>query len=519
MHKFFASARKPESTIALSLAFGFTLLLWQFPILAVGLAWGMVALTALLVGSRLACSFLNAPRPESIAPGDDFVSIHIATYSEPPEVVKATLDSLVGLEHKFYEVIVLDNNTPDPALYEPVREHCEKLGPKFRFFHFDGVQGAKAGALNISLELSDPRTDIILILDADYQALPGILKKGLSYFVDSSVALVQFPQAYRNSMDQCGLSWEYKLFFDLYMKLANRWNTVLSTGTAAFVKKDALVDSGGWSGDTLTEDAELGLRLHKACYRGVYVPEVVAAGLMPTDLKSLKAQRRRWVLGNAQSLTALFKVKGISLARRVMMALQLTAWANPLLISTVLFLVSCVFYGVSGNPTVLTVVAVSYLSACVYLLGTLLLFLRVVPREGGDVRAAMLAFGVHLGLLWEGSVSWCELFVQSDKSFVRTDKFIHAPESWALGLSLVCSLLFGGLSLQLAWSGTALPVALALGAGSIWTLGISVLRWSLRNVRTRTLKLSHRRKKRARPTVLPQSITAANFKQRQVHYR
>ena len=491
MYKYLAYLRKPESAISLSLAAGFTILMWQLPFLALVLTALVGLFTALLVVSRLGCSFMKTEPLETIAPGDEFVSIHIATYSEPPEVVKATLDSLTSLEHENYEVIVLDNNTVDPALYEPVREHCEKLGPKFRFYHDDGVEGAKAGALNISLELSNPRTDVILILDADYQALPGILKKGLSYFADSSIALVQFPQAYRNSRQRCGLSWEYRLFFDLYMKLANRWNTVLSTGTAAFVKKDALIASGGWSGDTLTEDAELGLRLHSNSYRGVYVPDVVAAGLMPTDLKSLKAQRRRWVLGNAQSLSALMKVKGISLPRRCMMALQLTAWANPLLLSTVTFLVAGVFYLIGGGPVSQGVLTLSFLSTTFYLLGSLALFLRVVLREGGSVTTALLAFGVHLGMLWEGSVSWCELFVQSDKRFVRTNKFIHATETWALVLTLLLMFVSGGLSLQLVWMGTALPVALALGVGSLWAFGICVLRWSLHQVRERTLSLSH----------------------------
>lgn len=487
MYKYLAYLRKPEIAIALTLALGFTLLLWQLPFVALVLTAAVAVLTTLLVFSRLGCSLLTSAPPEKILPGDDFVSIHIATYSEPPEVVKSTLDSLAALEQDHYEVIVLDNNTPDPALYEPVKEHCEKLGPKFRFYHFDGVEGAKAGALNISLELSDPRTEVVLVLDADYQALPNILKTGLSYFVDSSVGLVQFPQAYRNSVDHCGLSWEYKLFFDLYMKLANRWNTVLSTGTAAFVKKDALLSAGGWSGDTLTEDAELGLRLHNKNYRGVYVPEVVAAGLMPTDLKSLRAQRRRWVLGNAQSLAALFRVRSISFPRRCMMALQLTAWANPLLLSTVIFLVAGAFYVLSGGPISLSVLLLSYFSTCLYLAGSLLLFVRVVLREGGDLKAALLAYGVHLGMLWEGSVSWCELFVESDKRFVRTDKFIRATESWALGLSLLCTLLFGSLSLKLVWTGTALPLALALGVVSLWALGLSVLRWSLHLVRRRTL--------------------------------
>lgn len=481
--------RKPENTIAISLSFAFTALLWWLPQAGLALAVVTTLFTILLAGSRLVYSMTGYELPEPTDPGDDFVSIHIATYSEPPDVVKKTLDSLAHLDHENYEVIVLDNNTPDPALYEPVRSHCRQLGSRFRFYHFDDVKGAKAGALNISLELSDPRTDAILILDADYQARPGILKKGLSYFTDSTVALVQFPQAYRNSRKDCGLTWEYKLFFDLYMKLANRWNTVLSTGTAAFVKKEALIKSGGWSGETLTEDAELGLRLHRHGYRGIYVPEVVAAGLMPTDLKSLKAQRRRWVLGNAQSLVGLMKEKQMKLERRAMMLLQLTAWANPLLISAVFFLVSGAFHVVTGSALCLAIAGLSFVGMLGYLAATMLLFVRVVTREGGTLGTALKAYGVHLGMLGEGAVSWCELFVQSDKSFVRTDKFIHAPEKWAITLSAFSSLLLASLGLNLVWLGGSIPLALGLGLASVWALGVASLRWNLHRIREHTLAL------------------------------
>ena len=77
-----------------------------------------------------------------------FVSIHLACHNEPPEMVAITLDSLAALNYENFEVLVLDNNTKDPAVWEPVKAYCEKLGPKFRFFHLEPWPGYKAGALN-----------------------------------------------------------------------------------------------------------------------------------------------------------------------------------------------------------------------------------------------------------------------------------------------------------------------------------------------------------------------------------
>ena len=55
------------------------------------------------------------------------------------------------LDYPDFEVIVIDNNTTDPALWRPVAEHCARLGARFRFFHLGIWPGFKAGALNFAL--------------------------------------------------------------------------------------------------------------------------------------------------------------------------------------------------------------------------------------------------------------------------------------------------------------------------------------------------------------------------------
>src|SRR5690606_35244352 len=91
-----------------------------------------------------------------------------------------------------------------------------------------------------------------------------------------------------------------------------------------------------------------------------------------------------------------------------------------------------------------------------------------------------------LGMLWEGSVSWCELFVESDKRFERTDKFIRAPETWAIAFSLLLSVAIAGLSFKLLWLGT-IPLALGLGFAALVVFGSAMLRWNLHSVRQRTV--------------------------------
>ncbi|MGZ5917510.1 MAG: glycoside hydrolase family 17 protein, partial [Methyloceanibacter sp.] len=79
------------------------------------------------------------------------VSIHIPACREPPEMLRQTLDSVAKLDWPNFECVVVINNTPDPAMWEPIEHHCQVLGAQFKFVRADRLQGFKAGALRLAL--------------------------------------------------------------------------------------------------------------------------------------------------------------------------------------------------------------------------------------------------------------------------------------------------------------------------------------------------------------------------------
>lgn len=234
-----------------------------------------------------------------------FVSIHLACYNEPPEMVFVTLDSLAELKYENYEVLVIDNNTKDPAIWKPVQEYCEKLGSKFRFFHLEPWPGFKAGALNFGLKETDPRADVVAVIDADYVVREDWLASLTGYFHDPKVAVVQCPQAHRDyehNRFRRMTAWEYDGFFRIGMHHRNERNAIIQHGTMTMVRRSALEGTGNWSEWTICEDAELGLRLMHAGYELVYVDELMGKGLTPADFKAYKSQRYRWAFGAMQIL-------------------------------------------------------------------------------------------------------------------------------------------------------------------------------------------------------------------------
>jgi len=231
------------------------------------------------------------------------VSIHIPTYNEPPHMVMQTLDALTRLDYPNFEVIVLDNNTPDESVWRPVQLLCERLGPRFRFFHFDGVTGFKAGALNRARELTAPDAEFVAVIDSDYQVAPNWLRRAIRVFADPAVALVQAPQDYRDGGDSAFKRMcyeEYRGFFHIGMVERDEHNAIIQHGTMCVVRRGALDAVDGWAEWCITEDTELGLRLFERGWRAVYLPQSMGRGLMPDTYAAYKDQRYRWVYGAMQ---------------------------------------------------------------------------------------------------------------------------------------------------------------------------------------------------------------------------
>ncbi|MES2713888.1 MAG: glycosyltransferase [Pseudomonadota bacterium] len=231
------------------------------------------------------------------------VSIHIPICNEPPEMVRQTLDALAELDYPDFEVLVIDNNTMDPALWEPVAEHCARLGERFRFFHLGKWKGFKAGALNFAMRETAPDAEIVGVLDSDYVVNPDWLRRMVPFFNDPKVGFTQSPQDYRDvgeSVFKRMMFWEYAGFFKAGMVTRNERNAIIQHGTMTLVRKSAMINAGGWAEWCICEDSELGLKLMRQGWEAVYVPDSFGRGVMPDDFAAYRKQRHRWAYGAVQ---------------------------------------------------------------------------------------------------------------------------------------------------------------------------------------------------------------------------
>jgi glycosyltransferase involved in cell wall biosynthesis len=278
--------------------------------------WSLEVIAGLFAGAYLweLCDVLGTedwrrrvvdPRPLTAQPGHlPFVSLHVPAHNEPPDMVIATLTTLLEQDYPNYEIIVIDDNTDDQHLWQPVEQWCKAKDVKF--IHLADWPGYKSGALNYALQhMIDPRTELIGVVDSDYQIDSAFLRECAPLFADPRVGFIQAPQDYRD-WEQAPyyrrLYYSYKYFFAVSQPSRNEHDAAIFAGTMGLIRRDALEGLGGWDEWCITEDAELSLRLMRAGWSGLHVDKSFGRGVMPLTFEALKSQRYRWCFGGIQIL-------------------------------------------------------------------------------------------------------------------------------------------------------------------------------------------------------------------------
>jgi exo-beta-1,3-glucanase (GH17 family)/cellulose synthase/poly-beta-1,6-N-acetylglucosamine synthase-like glycosyltransferase len=394
------------------------------------------------------------------------VSVHVPCYNEPPQMVIETLEHLAKLDYENFEVIVLDNNTPDEATWRPVEEYCATLGPRFRFFHMDNVKGFKAGALNHALDLTDPEAIYIAVIDSDYQVEPYWLRRTLPLFASPSIAVVQGPQDYRDAHESVFKAMayeEYRGFFHIGMIERNEHDAIIQHGTMTIVRKSALEEVEGWSTWCITEDTELGLKFFERGYGAAYIPQSMGRGLIPDTLEAFQAQRYRWVYGAMQILkrhagSILLGRTKLSWAQRYQFISGWLPWISDMLGMFVTFMALVWTAAMWAAPEYVytPMPALSAAALALFFAKTFKTFLLYPPKVRSGFRGALMASVAGLALTHSVAKAVVAGLLTSGKPFLRTPKC----EDQAL-LSQ---------ALRVVWQETTLLGLCLLGVMSVFTV-------------------------------------------------
>ena len=213
------------------------------------------------------------------------VSLHLPIYNEPPEMVIETLEALARARlPELRSAGHRQQHQTIPVCGSPSRRTVPGLGPRFRFFHLDPVEGFKAGALNFALRQTDPDAEIVAVIDSDYVVRPDWLATWSRTSPTRRSASCRRRRitatGTRAPSRRCATG-STRGFFHIGMVTRNERNAIIQHGTMTLVRRAALEALGGWAEWCITEDAELGLRILEAGYETTYVERSYGRGLMP----------------------------------------------------------------------------------------------------------------------------------------------------------------------------------------------------------------------------------------------
>jgi len=331
--RFFARHQRLALTVAVAaLAWGAVYMTWRIGWTGAGaspVTFTMLLATELYglwaLGTLTWFSWRRTPVTRPPISSDPTVDVYVCTYDEPEEVVLATLAGCRALRYPHTTYLL------DDGRRENMRELAELTGAQY-LTRPDNAH-AKAGNINAALSRTDG--ELVFMLDADHVPMPDALDALVGYFDDPLVGLVQSPHDFSNqdSVQHYAVGrHEQSLFYHVICPGKDRHGAAYWCGSAALIRRRALVEIGGVATETIAEDFHTTIRMQRSGWTSRYHDEVLVQGLAPHDLDGYLLQRDRWSRGNLAVFTlpeSPLRARELTPLQRLSYFISLVAYLAP----------------------------------------------------------------------------------------------------------------------------------------------------------------------------------------------
>ncbi|MEI8284274.1 MAG: polysaccharide deacetylase family protein, partial [bacterium] len=262
------------------------------------LHWFIVISTTLVVARTILIIILarlhKAPPPSSLGYHPS-VSVIIPAYNEQ-KVIAKTIQSLLASEYQgTLDVVVIDDGSTDGTV-----EAVESVNDS-RLRVVRQSNSGKAYALQRGVDVT--KNEILIFADADTQFDRHAIALLAGTFENSEIGAVSGHARVGNRstfLARCQ-DLEYICGFNLDRRAYATWNCItVAPGAISAIRRTTIIEAGGFSYETLAEDTDLTLAIHKTGSRVEYQPLAIAYTEAPETFSALASQRFRWAYGTLQ---------------------------------------------------------------------------------------------------------------------------------------------------------------------------------------------------------------------------
>lgn len=226
-----------------------------------------------------------------------FISIMIPCHNEH-EVISETVKNILNVDYENYEIIVIDDRSDDstPEIIKQLEARYDKVRALIR--DKDAYPG-KSAVLNDAFKIA--KGEAILVFDADARIEPDFINILLPKLEPKGVGAVQARKNIINAKQNFLTACQYNEYvFDSYLQIGRDAvkGAVELRGNGEMIKREALVDIGGWNNETITDDLDMSTRLHIKGWDIRFCPDAIVHEEGVICFSALIRQRRRWVEGS-----------------------------------------------------------------------------------------------------------------------------------------------------------------------------------------------------------------------------
>lgn len=290
---------------------------------------------------------------------EPMVSLVIPAYAEENGIAD-TVRAAMTVDYPNFEVIVVNDGSPDGTARVVRDLQADYPTGSLRLVDKEANEG-KAMAINDATAVA--RGEILVLMDADVHATPGLLKAIVPHFAAARVGAVTGNPRVRNRNRLLTKlqAIEFSSIISVQRRAQRVWGRVLTcSGAIMAVRKSVVAEVGGFRPDMATEDIDLTWRLQKRFWDVRYAPNAVVWMQAPENLRNLWRQRRRWSRGLVQVMMRHWQVPFRWKLRRLWPvyyeSVASIAWAFSFVFVIGFWLVcwaaGVVPYGLQENPVV-----------------------------------------------------------------------------------------------------------------------------------------------------------------------